>query len=209
MTSQLDPESRSPGTREKILDVAESLIAVHGTEGFQLKDVAATVGIRPPSIYAHFEGRDAIAQEVAYRLYRRIQIELEMDQLGEGDPRDALQRMVGRMVRYFARSPGHLRLMLRDLSKSAFPRSKETPSHQVWLEITESFQALIRRGIASGAFRDVRLESAQAQIIGGILVNLAWFGWDDEGKPVLRTSLEEIESESKELVLRLLCSSRA
>jgi len=52
--SRQDEESRSPGTREKILEAAERLIAAHGAEGLQLEDVADAVGIRPASVYVHY-----------------------------------------------------------------------------------------------------------------------------------------------------------
>ncbi len=59
-------------TRERILEVAEELISLHGMEGLRLKDVAERVGIRPPSIFAHFEGRDAIGDAVAQRVLEQL-----------------------------------------------------------------------------------------------------------------------------------------
>jgi AcrR family transcriptional regulator len=58
-------EGVAESTRDRILEVAEELIALHGMEGFQLKDVAERVGIRPPSIFAHFRSREAVGEAVA------------------------------------------------------------------------------------------------------------------------------------------------
>jgi len=208
LARRADPEKSSLGTREKILEAAEWLIALHGIEGFQLADVARAVGIRPPSVYAHFEGRDDIAQEVAYRLYRGIQAEIKTDRFERGDPSKELRRAVRKMVRYYAQRPAHLRLTLRDLAQTAFPSADEKISSiQVWNEITESFELLIRRGIEVGQFRPVRPSAAQAQIVGAVLVNLCWDGWDEQGYPIPGVPLSRVERESEELALKLLGAS--
>jgi len=112
-------DSRSPGTREKILEAAERLTATHGAEGFQLKNVADAVGIRSPSVYAHFESRDAICRAVAHRLYDGIMATVSIDQTR--DPMEALLQLLDDYVHYLADRPAHLRLVLRDPANAAFP----------------------------------------------------------------------------------------
>ncbi len=205
MADRNDPEKASPGTREKILEAAERLIALHGTEGFQLKDVADAVGIRPPSIYAHFDGKEAISREVAFRLYRGIHQKLNSDDFESDDPTELMANLVKRAVQYFEGHPGHLRLVLRDLAHTAFaPEETEPPTFQTWSKITESFQTTIARGIESGQFRPIRPAAAFSQIVGGIVVNLCWYGWDEEGNPKSGVPVSEVVKESQELALRLL-----
>jgi AcrR family transcriptional regulator len=176
-------ESHSPGTREKILEAAERIMAARGVEGFQLKDVAEAVGIRPPSIYAHFENRDAIAREVAYRMYGRIATELRLDR--DADPMEALLRMLKNYVYFLADQPAYLRLVLRDLAYAAFPMADpDTPSMEDrWQELSDAFTALVQRGIEAGRFRRVRPEGVHAQLIGATAASLCWMGWDEEGNP--------------------------
>ena len=66
------PGRRGQQTRERILEVAEELIARHGVEAFELKEVAARVGIRSPSIFAHFKGREDLAECVSRRVGETI-----------------------------------------------------------------------------------------------------------------------------------------
>jgi len=61
-----EPQGRSP-TRERVLDVAEQLFADHGFDGTSLRMIALQVGIREPSLYAHFPGKDAIYEAVIDR----------------------------------------------------------------------------------------------------------------------------------------------
>jgi AcrR family transcriptional regulator len=196
-------EGRNAGTREKILEAAERLIAVHGMEGFQLKDVADAVGIRPPSIYAHFEGREDIAREVAKRLYRGIADELKLDR--SGDPMEVLLGMLRNMVHYLANHPAQLRLSLRDLAHSAFPElDAETPQMRLWQQITDDFASFLRHGIEAGHFRPVRPEGVHAQLVGAVAVNLCWIGWDEGGNPIAGVPIDEIVRETQDLAWRLL-----
>lgn len=198
-----DPEQRSPGTREKILDAAERLIALHGVEGFQVKDAAAAVGIRPASVYAHFEGRDAIAQAVDVRLYAGI-VE-QVVPAGEGDPEEQLLHMVENMVRYYAAYPAHLRLSLRDLAQSSFPLEDPPPPSAVyWQKIVDAFSMLVERGVASGRFRKLRPDRLQAQLVGAAMASLCWLGWDENGNCVSGVPVDEIVREAQDLLLRLL-----
>lgn len=200
-----DPDRRSPGTREKILDAAERLIAVHGVEGFQVKDVAEAVGIRPASVYAHFEGRDAIASEVEDRLYACVEREVVPERIDEGDPTELLLGMLRDMIHYYVTHPAHTRLALRDLAQARFPvATPDTPAWQHWNAIDEAFRRLVRRGIERGAFRPVRPEGVHAQIVGAALASLCWGGWDERGNPVAGAPVERIVSEAEELMLRLL-----
>ena len=66
---QAPTASRQPGrppgrkgelTAERILDAAEGLFAERGYSGTSLRDVAAAVGIRIPSLYNHFPSKDSL-----------------------------------------------------------------------------------------------------------------------------------------------------
>ena len=54
-------------TAERILDAAEALFAERGFAGTTLRDVAGAVGIRTPSLYNHFAGKDELYAAVLER----------------------------------------------------------------------------------------------------------------------------------------------
>ena len=54
-------------TAERVLDVAEEVFAEKGFEGATLRDVASRVGIRIPSLYNHFDSKDALYTAVLER----------------------------------------------------------------------------------------------------------------------------------------------
>jgi AcrR family transcriptional regulator len=65
----LAPAHRRKGeiTAERILDAAEALFAERGYAGTSLRDVAARVGLRIPSLYNHFASKDALYAAVLAR----------------------------------------------------------------------------------------------------------------------------------------------
>ena len=59
------PESRP--TADRILDAAEVCFARRGFDGTTLRDIAERVGIRIPSLYNHFDGKQSIYAAVLTR----------------------------------------------------------------------------------------------------------------------------------------------
>ena len=100
-------------TRERILDEAERLIGIHGYDSLRLRDIAEPIGIRVPSIYGHFDGRDAVLAAVAQRYIESLREQFPYD--GESDPTKALVDGVRQLVRHLAAHPAYTRLKLRDL----------------------------------------------------------------------------------------------
>jgi len=62
----VDPSSERPldrrraATRREIIDQAWALCREHGLAGLSLRDLAARVGMRAPSLYSYFSSKDAI-----------------------------------------------------------------------------------------------------------------------------------------------------
>lgn len=73
MSQAIDPEApesaggESETTRERILDVAEALFAERGLAGTAVRDIAREAGLTAPSLYNHFEGKQALYEAVLAR----------------------------------------------------------------------------------------------------------------------------------------------
>jgi len=53
-------QRRRQETIEEVLDVAVEVMADHGVAGLTLGEVARRMGIRPPSLYVYFDGKNAL-----------------------------------------------------------------------------------------------------------------------------------------------------
>jgi AcrR family transcriptional regulator len=65
------------GTREKILDCAASLYSRHGYGEGSVRNIAAAIGIRGPSLYHHFASKEEVTLELFRIAARTACAELE------------------------------------------------------------------------------------------------------------------------------------
>ena len=100
-------------TAERILDVAEEMFAEKGYQGATLRDVAARVGIRTPSLYNHFAGKDALYAAVLERGIGPVLRALAEFDSGDDPSRDPA-RLVARMMELLAGRPQLPRLVLHE-----------------------------------------------------------------------------------------------
>ncbi len=61
------PAPDAESTRDRILDVAESLFAQKGLAGTAVRDIARAAGLTAPSLYNYFEGKQALYEAVIAR----------------------------------------------------------------------------------------------------------------------------------------------
>ena len=190
---------RRHDTRKRILEAAEDLIAQHGLEGFQLKDVADRVGIRPPSVFAHFKGREDIAIAVSESLVESM---IELMTIRKSEPAEAtLRRWVNDLMRHLNNNPAHVRILLRDLAQAGSARTKEDiATDHMRLECVNRIQELLDKGIADGTFNNVRAGSIMSCFVGASLANLAWNGFDEDGRPTSDVPFENLCDEVSDLI---------
>jgi AcrR family transcriptional regulator len=189
------------GTRERILEVAEELIARDGFEGFQLKEIAERLGIRSPSIFAHFKGRQEIADAVAREVLGQLAAIPPV--WPEGDPPRVLRSWARNLVAYLVDHPTHFRILLRDVARRGLP-TEFPEAAELSAAIDDAVAEVLRRGVRSGQFRRIRPEAFQAQLLGAVLVNLAWAGWDEDGGPIQRVPVSQLQREAEQLALALV-----
>ncbi len=100
-------------TAERILDVAEEVFAEKGYEGATLREVASRVGIRTPSLYNHFDGKDSLYAAVLERGIGPVLRALGESAAGENPSHDP-GRLVARMMELLAKRPQLPRLVLHE-----------------------------------------------------------------------------------------------
>ncbi len=89
-------------TDTQIIAAARKLVERRGRDGFSMKDVAAAVGIRAPSLYSRFAHRAQILASVEIEYWRQLERELARARTA-GDPADALAAQA-RAYRAFAKA---------------------------------------------------------------------------------------------------------
>jgi AcrR family transcriptional regulator len=198
-------QKTGPVTRDRIVAVAEELIARSGVEGMQVKEIAARVGIRPPSVFAHFNGKDDIVSAVVERMLRRM--EALFDAPAKGTPEEEVRARTSRLVLFLIDNPAYARIVLREWAQAGAPDVERYDLRARLLDrIYGRVTKLLQRGADAGRFRRMRAESFVAQLLGGILAQLAWMGWDVSGHPRPLVSRAQLVRDAKHLAVALLQS---
>ena len=96
-----------------MLDVAVEVMAEQGVAGLTLGEVARRMGIRPPSLYGYFDGKQALYDALFERGWSTMQKDLRVVEAAlEGtDPVTALHEAACAFVRWAVEHPAYSALM--------------------------------------------------------------------------------------------------
>jgi len=205
------PQPKRRNTKERIIDEAENLAAIHGIEHLKLQDVADRIGIKLPSVYAHFSGREDILTAMAARINRAY------SQLYHGKPgetaKETLRRGALELLDILSNKPAYFRLILRDLSvpigyDPQNRRFSPNNSHAISQELRDLYRRtgqLLTRMNNDSTKKPVSGEDFVVMIHGMLLVELSWADNrppNEEGKKVI--DLENSRVRLNDLLTRLL-----
>jgi len=121
---------RGERTAERILDVAEARFAQHGFEGTRLREIAADVGIRNPSLYNHFASKDDLYAAVLARGLRPV-IDALADFVRGALGDESQRRLLEQLVELLAGRPDLLRLIQYEILTGG---ARLSPALLGWLE---------------------------------------------------------------------------
>lgn len=157
---------RGAETAERILDAAEALFAERGYAATTLRDVAAAVGVRNPSLYNHFASKEALYAAVLERGIRPVFEALArwVEQAEHADPGEiALET-----TRLLAARPALARLIQHEVLGGA---EHVTPMLREWLgPVLAQARRMVEAGPAGRRWRPEQLPSlilAMYQMIVG------------------------------------------
>jgi AcrR family transcriptional regulator len=105
------PRGSGDRLRHEILDAATDLLLETGhARSVSIRSVAQRVGVTPPSIYLHFEDKDALLDAVCARYLTRLDQEMEQIVAGQPSTVDVLRAQGQAYVRFAAQTPELYRL---------------------------------------------------------------------------------------------------
>lgn len=126
-----------------ILDAAVEALGVDPDAS--MAEIAGRAGVVRATIYVHFPNRDALIEAVTHKAINEVTAVIEAAEPDRGDPVDALRRVLGEAWRSLARF--HPLVEINTRRAGAELRVQHAPALAV-------LEPLVRRGQASGAFRD-------------------------------------------------------
>lgn len=104
-------EEQKADTQSRIIDAALARFAMHGYDGTGLRDVAKDAGVTHAVIRLHFGTKEELWRAAVTLLFARFRHEISMPE--DSGPVD-LRELLTRYVRYCAKHPEHVRIMIHE-----------------------------------------------------------------------------------------------
>src|SRR5262245_5236870 len=98
--------------RAEILEAAWALAREHGLAGLSLRDVAARIGVRPPSLYWYFDSKPAIYDAMFAAGNRALLARLDAEEW-PSEPRAVLRRAATLFVEFAVEDPARAQLLFQ------------------------------------------------------------------------------------------------
>ena|SRR2546423_885431 len=152
---------RREATRREILDAAWAVARDQGLGTLTLREVATRVGMRPPSLYSHFESKDAIYDAMYGQAWQAF-LELVRDRVLPAEPRAALKEIASTFFDFAVADLARFQLM-NQRSVPGFVPSKE--SYAPAVEVIER----LRRELAMIGVRDEAGVDLFTALVGGLI----------------------------------------
>jgi AcrR family transcriptional regulator len=151
---------RREATKAEILDAAWELVRAEGLAALSLRDLAAKVGMRAPSLYGYFDSKHAIYDAMFAEGNRLIRDQIPELQPGE-DPVDAIRRRARDMVEFAAQDQARHQLLFQRTIPGFEPSAE---SYAIAVEnLDRTRQCFVAAGI-----RDPRALDTYTALLAGI-----------------------------------------
>lgn len=152
---------RREATRREILDAAWAVAREQGLSALTLREVAAGVGMRAPSLYSHFESKDAIYDAMYGQAWQTF-LELVKGRVLPAEPRAALKEIASTFFDFAIADLARFQLM-NQRSVPGFVPSEE--SYAVAVEVLR----LLRDELTAIGVRDDAGVDLFTALVGGLV----------------------------------------
>jgi AcrR family transcriptional regulator len=196
--------TEAPSSRDKILDVAESLFARRGYAGIGLREVADASGLSKSSLFHHFRSKEQLYHQVLLRVLQRIRERFDAGLERAASPREQLERWIEELIDTLAEHPTTARLLLRSIFEEEDAASPEADATEALMaSILGDAERLIRRGVECGELRRVSAPHTLQTLIGATVYHFASaaVGEGILGRPLF--SAEEVARRKREVIALL------
>jgi AcrR family transcriptional regulator len=150
----LPPDER----REMILDAALDVFSKGGFQDADVDEIAQLAKVGKGTVYRYYPSKRELYLAVVERVFSHLQVRLEAVQGESLSPSQVLRAGVAEHVRFFTENPHCWRVLVIGRLENRLDPCRDTMlAHHT---LVESLTTLIRKGIASGDFREVDPEYA-------------------------------------------------
>lgn len=201
METHLEPLGEAPivpptGRPYDIDKAALSLFSERGYLGTSMKDIAAVLGLRAPSLYNHVSSKQDLLRNIMLRTMNALITDHVAAVSTTTDVVEQLRRAMEAHVRYHARHPKDVRIGNTEIWNLEEPAQSQV--RKMRRDYNYAWQAIIKRGVQEGRFETLSPQLASyAMLEMGIGIAL----WYRDNGPLSETEMAYYYSD---MALRLV-----
>ena len=160
--------------RAELVAAASDLLAELGDPNqLSMRAVAAAVGVTPPSIYRHFDDKQALLVAVLEERWAELHELLGKAAASADDPFDALRRWCLAYLRFAEDRPGHYRVLFSAAAPAGVGDDPEHhPGAATFFALVGAVQRCLDAGACADTARDSWFLALQIWLSGHGLVDL-------------------------------------
>lgn len=137
--------------RDELLDATEELLAEHGDErAVSIRAITQRVGVTPPSLYLHFEDKEALVKAVVARCFTALAdsiADATRELTADGDAAGALREGALAYLRWARENPGGYVVLFRSQRDSQLERPDGTTGSQAFDNLVGRVEHCQRTGV--------------------------------------------------------------
>jgi TetR/AcrR family transcriptional regulator, cholesterol catabolism regulator len=165
--------ARADERRRSIIDRAAALFDAHGVAETSVEDIAEASGLRKPTLYHYFSGRDAIVFAMHEVIADDFLAHAEQVRQQGLRPRDALRAAIIHMIETIATKPGHVRVYFEHYRSMSPDLQKQLA---VKRDVYASYiEQLIKQAIAEGDNRALDPRLTMLAVFGMTNWTYQWY----------------------------------
>lgn len=165
------PRPRNDSTVQKIVDAAEQLFAEQGYDSTPLREIARQVGIREPSLYAHFPNKEAIYGAVIDRALQPFMHEMQQWNHNELTLRELVD-IPKKMLHMHAQHPYSAQILHREFS---LPAERISPQVMAWLHQFAEQSQVFMSGLPENRSHQLNQQQVVSNLIALTQLMLSFF----------------------------------
>lgn len=171
------PRGQGAALRGEVLAAAMDLLRETGSEeSMSLRAVAARVGVSVPSIYLHFEDKQALLDAVCAEVFDALHVRLKEASADAPDAWQGLRRQGVAYVHFAVENPEHYRIVMMGRASSMSPADEIASG--AFAHLLDSVQACLALGVLEGDPIQLGMQLwAAAHGIAALLIAKPMFPW--------------------------------
>ena len=155
-------DRRRARTRAALLEAGRALYALRGLDAVSVDEIVAAADVAKGSFYNHFRDKDGFAREIAAGVRRQAERAVEAANAGVTDPDQRVARALCVFIRFAIDHRDSAQVLWRLNSGATMA---DAP-------INRGLRGEVERGIASGCFRQIDVETGVLLIMGTVVISM-------------------------------------